>query len=318
MTDSRTAHRISFIIPVLNGQQYIGRCLDSILKEMHDDDELIVVDNGSADDTLSIVAQYDAVKSLVFPSVTIAALRNRGASVASGDVLTFIDSDCLVCEGWRAAAQSALNDELVKVTGSTCIVPPSGSWIEKAWWPSGKLPKTEVSYIASANFVISRDVFDEVSGFNEELITDEDTEICSRIIKLGYRIIFDPEIRAIHLDNARTLREFVKKEKWHATSIMSTLSEHGIDRPMIMTLAFMLCVLSSVVSLPFVALYDLSPAYPIALILLVPTLTALYRVIQRRRARYFLHLSMLYLVFYCVRAVTVVEAVLKGGRQKPG
>ncbi len=319
MTDhGLAAYRVSFVVPVLNGERYIAQCLDSIVAEMHAGDEVIVVDNGSTDDTQDIVAQYDPVKALVFPAVTIGALRNRGAAVATGDVLAFIDSDCIVCPGWRAAVESAMSDGVVKVTGSTCMVPPSGTWIEKSWWPSGKIPKMQVSYIASANFVVSRDVFDQVAGFNEALITDEDTEICSRIGKLGYTIVFDPKIPAIHLDNARTIGEFARKEKWHATSILSTLSEHGIDRPMIMTFVFMVCLLLALGCLPLIVLYGLSPAFPIVLTLLIPTLTALYRVYQRKRFRYFLHLTVLYFVFYWVRAVTVVEAFLGRAQQQKG
>jgi len=309
MTDVLSSHTISFVIPVLNGEEHIRQCLDHIRREMDHNDEIIVVDNGSTDGTLDIVQQYEEVKLLVFPDTTIAGLRNRGAGAAKGDILAFIDSDCLVCRGWRGAVESVLNDDVIKVTGSACDVPSSGTWVEKAWWSLRTTERRAVNYIASANFVIRHDTFSKVSGFNETLITDEDTEICSRIRELGHYIIEDPEVRATHMDNPKTLKDFVNKEKWHATSILSTMSGRNIDRAMVMTLLFMACLLLSLLLLPFVLFGNVSLAYVLLPLLIVPLVTALYRVFQHRRFRYLPHLTVLYFVFYVVRSVTVTEAL---------
>ncbi len=309
MTDEHGSHKISFIVPVLNGEQHIAQCLDHLLREMGHDDEIIVVDNGSTDDTLSIVKRYHKVRSSIFPEVTIAALRNRGADIANGDFLAFIDADCLVCEGWRKAVEAVLSDDAIKVTGSICDVPASGTWIEKAWW-SSRRSKKMVHYIASANLVIRRDTFNEVSGFNEKLITDEDTEICFRIRERGYGIMEDPGVRVIHLGNAKTFGDFVRKEKWHATSILSTMSRQRIDKPMIMTFMFMICVLLALLLVPFVLSGKLSPMYLI-LPVVVPLVTALYRVGQHRNFQYLPHLIVLYSVFYFARSLTVTEALFK-------
>jgi glycosyltransferase involved in cell wall biosynthesis len=311
MTDERDGSTISFIIPVLNGELYVARCIDHILEEMNSNDEIVVVDNGSTDDTVRIVEQYPKVRLLIIPEVTIATLRNRGADIAKGDVLAFIDSDCLVCDGWRKAVEAVLSDNRIAVTGSICDVPSSGTWIEKAWW-SLRRYKRRVNYIASANLVMRHETFNEVAGFDEELITDEDTEICSRIRELGYCIMEDPGVRVIHLGNAKTFRDFVKKEKWHATSILSTMSGQRVDKPMIMTFVFLACMLLAIVLVPFVVFGDLSPVWFIPAILLVPLVTASYSVCQNRNFRYLPHLIVLYAVFYLVRSITIAEALFKG------
>jgi len=77
---------VTFIIPVLNGEKYIRHCLDSILTESSDQDEIIVVDNGSTDTTASIVMDYGNIKLRIFPDVTVSALRNRGAELAVNEL----------------------------------------------------------------------------------------------------------------------------------------------------------------------------------------------------------------------------------------
>ncbi len=310
MTDELKNFIISFIIPVLNGEKHIGQCLDHIFREMDDNDEIIVVDNGSIDDTLKIIKRYKKVTILIFPEVTIAALRNRGADIAKGDILAFIDSDCLVCEGWRNAAVSIMNDGKISATGSRVDISSSAGWIEKAWYSNRLRKQSKINYINSGNLVVRKDIFKVLSGFKEELETDEDCDFGDRLNNMGCCMIEAPQIRVIHLGNAKTLREFFKKEKWHATSILSTMSLKKVDKPMIMTFIFMICLLISISMLPFFLFFNLNPIIIALLILLAPLMTVLYRVYQYKNYRYFFHLIILYFLYYLVRSITVMKALL--------
>ena len=86
---------ISIVIPMFNEARHIGRTLLAAQKAAHAADlqcELIVVDNGSTDRGPQIARQFGA-QVLVMPGLAIGALRNRGAAVASGHWLAFIDAD---------------------------------------------------------------------------------------------------------------------------------------------------------------------------------------------------------------------------------
>jgi glycosyltransferase involved in cell wall biosynthesis len=311
MTDGLRRHTVSFIIPVLNGEKYIKGCLDSIIREMDGKDEIIVVDNGSSDDTLKIARQYDKVRVLQFPDVTIAALRNRGAETSKGDILAFIDSDCLLNNGWRSAVESVMSDGTIKATGSFCDILPSANWIEKAWWSLKKYPETKVHYIPSGNFVIRKEVFEAVSGFNEKLITDEDTEIGVRLSEMGFVMLETYSIGVVHLGNAKTLKEFIKKERWHSTSMLNTMAMRGVDKPMMMTFVFMVCCLFSLFWLPLSLFYRLNPFIVIPVIFLAPLVTVLYRVLEYRNYGHFFQLFFLYLLFYSIRSITIMGFLFK-------
>jgi len=88
---------ISVVIPALNESANIGRCLDSLEAQTRRADEIIVVDNGSEDDTVEIALAYDA-KVLSYPSPeyrhgNIGLVRQRGVEEAVGDIIVSMDAD---------------------------------------------------------------------------------------------------------------------------------------------------------------------------------------------------------------------------------
>ena len=87
---------ISCIVPVFNGERYLGEALDSILAQTYRPIEIIVVDDGSTDGTRELVARYgDSVHYIRQKNTGAPTARNLGLSVAQGDLIAFLDSDDL-------------------------------------------------------------------------------------------------------------------------------------------------------------------------------------------------------------------------------
>ena len=86
----------SLIIPAYNSEKTIPLCLDAALNQRISKDkyEIIVVDDGSIDNTANIVSKYDSVKLIRQSNHGPATARNRGAQEAQGGILIFTDSDC--------------------------------------------------------------------------------------------------------------------------------------------------------------------------------------------------------------------------------
>jgi glycosyltransferase involved in cell wall biosynthesis len=87
---------ISVIVPAYNVETYIGKCLDSILSQTYRDLEVIVIDDGSTDNTSNIIAHYAGDSRLKYveqKNSGVSAARNAGISAATGDYLAFVDSD---------------------------------------------------------------------------------------------------------------------------------------------------------------------------------------------------------------------------------
>ena len=86
--------KISIIVPAYNASSYIEKCIESLLNQTLKDIEIIVVDDGSTDDTSKKLSKYkDKIKLIKQKNGGVANARNKGLSVATGDYLAYVDSD---------------------------------------------------------------------------------------------------------------------------------------------------------------------------------------------------------------------------------
>lgn len=91
---------VSVIIPAYNIEEYIGRCLDSVLSQTYENLEIIVIDDGSSDSTGKILDEYekkeDRIKVIHKENGGVSSARNKGLDVAAGEYIGFIDGDDLI------------------------------------------------------------------------------------------------------------------------------------------------------------------------------------------------------------------------------
>lgn len=294
--------KVSFIVPLYNEERTIVLCLDSIVENLHENDEIIIVDNGSTDNSIRLVRNYDMVRLLGKPGITIGALRNLGAEVAKGDILAFIDADCVICRDWRDYVVDSLKRPAVVACGSKYDLPANADWIEKAWFSQKKHTSGPVSYINSGNLAINKTIFLQVGGFDEKLVTGEDAELGWRLNSKGYLVLENPSIKAIHLGNPKDIISFYKKQRWHSLGMFGTFRIKWFDKPVMMTIVFIFSIMYSIASV--LNCYNVFSAFTI---LLVPMVTATYRCIQYNNFCYFLQLVYLYLVYFTAR----VDALLR-------
>lgn len=93
----RLSELVSVIIPVYNGEQYIQRCIESLLRQTYAGIEIIIVDDGSKDTTANICQKLAAQDCRIIFSVQenkgVSAARNKGLELAKGEYVCFVDSD---------------------------------------------------------------------------------------------------------------------------------------------------------------------------------------------------------------------------------
>ena len=217
--------QLSVIIPALNEASQISQTLQVIRDELGNgtfEYEVILVDNGSSDDTVSL-AQQSGARTLVSPNVSIAALRNAGVAASNGSVLLFLDADVLLSPGWLQQLQTQAplwTPDSYLVTGCRCQSPDPNHYLTRFWF--GRMKDRNSHYINRGHLITNRATFTRIGGFDENLSTVEDADFCERAHRLNIPVRPDPKLVAIHRHYPESLSAFIGREIWHGRADVSS------------------------------------------------------------------------------------------------
>lgn len=185
---------ISIVVPIYNVEKYIEKCLDSILNQTFYDFELILVDDGSTDNSGKIADEYatkdERISVYHKPNEGLAATRNVGIDKASGEYICFIDSDDWIEETYleeliNLAVENCADlviCDFLKNAGSDKAVSPEGAVVtEETGYEaiSNLYTKNYVQYVVAWNKLYRKALFDNVRYISG--IIHEDEAICADI-----------------------------------------------------------------------------------------------------------------------------------------
>ena len=315
-----TTVSISIIIPALNEEKMIGRCLESLTKLdfARERFEVILVDNGSRDNTLAIAESFKDrlnVRILQKTGVRISALRNTGAQVASGNILAFLDADCLAPSDWLDRIFALAPADGAGVLGAHYLLPESSSWVGRTWHRYQEAPKAgEVSHIPAGDLIMRRDDFLRLGGFDETIQTNEDYELCERARAAGMKVRAFPEIGVVHLGTAQSLKVFFRKQAWHGTHVIKVFLRdmfRSHNRKAVFFAAYtFLCLVAAVVGAAWALVgrgsWSLLVA-SVAALCLPPTALSARQVLTSKRLLDFFPLFALYLTYGIARAKALLS-----------
>jgi len=196
---------VSVVTTVKNEEDNITLLLDSLFKlDYAGKVEIVVVDGGSSDRTIQIVSNYPNLK-LITTKCNISEGRNIGIRNSTGDIVAFIDGDCVAETDWiRNIVRYFLEDSETGVVGGPYIPLGNGGIVQSysALYQGSYFPKTSgfttYSHIASGNVAIRREIVGKIGGFDPEADQFEDEDINYRISKLGLKLFFADDARVFH------------------------------------------------------------------------------------------------------------------------
>jgi glycosyltransferase involved in cell wall biosynthesis len=209
---------VSVIICSYNGAKTLTACLDSLGKLNYPDYEVILVDDGSTDDTAYIASQFPNVRYIHQTNHGLSYARNAGAAAARGEILVYTDSDCMADVDWLYYLIGTLTSGDYAGVGGPNITPPAENWVQAcvAAAPGGPshvlLTDTVAEHIPGCNMAFYKWAFDNVGGFDAEYRkAGDDVDFCWRLQQSGCVIAFSPSAMVWH-HRRFTLRTFFKQQ----------------------------------------------------------------------------------------------------------
>lgn len=213
--------RISVVIPHLNQPVLLDLCLRSLHQGVRRPDEIIVVDNGSAIGPEAVCETYPGVRLFLEPEPGPGPARNKGIAESSGDILAFIDADCLADPDWLAEAERRMRDPDAQILGGdvriSCADPARMTMLEAyesifAFRMDRYIARE--GFTGTGNLVVRRSAILDVGPF-AGLSIAEDRDWGQRATRMGYRIRYVAGMKAYH-PARQTFSEMWKKWDRHS------------------------------------------------------------------------------------------------------
>lgn len=235
---------MSVIICTHNRAEYLGLALESALGQVFEGFEVIVVDNGSTDQTPGVVQGFEEDPRLVSifePRLGLSIARNRGARAARGEILVYLDDDAVASCYWLRALQDAFSDGQVAIAGGRCtlIWPPNTPvppWLSPnlegylGRYDLGPIPRpitTAGDTPRGLNYALRRSFWQQMGGFNTglgrvgaNLLSNEELHMTQLALEQGYRVMYMPAAEVGHHVAPERLRRhwFLRRSWWQGIS----------------------------------------------------------------------------------------------------
>lgn len=191
---------ISIIVPLYNKEKFIKKTLDSVLNQSFKDFEVLVVDDGSTDSSITVVQSYQdkRINLIKKENGGVSSARNLGIKRANGDWILFLDADDeLEPECLDTFYKSTLiHPEIKIIVSNFWIVSMDGTRKTFSKWRNSKILDNPLKYIwykriypRPGNTLIHKDVFMTHSGYIENMSYNEDFEFSLRIVS-SYKVFY--------------------------------------------------------------------------------------------------------------------------------
>jgi GT2 family glycosyltransferase len=192
------APRVSVVVCSYNGGKTLEQCIRSLQALDYPDYEVIVVDDGSTDDTPAILSRHPGVRAVRQANQGLSAARNGGLRAATGAVVAYTDSDCFADPDWLTHLVYQLGRSGAAAVGGPNLTPEDGrlaACVAAApGQPAHVLESDQVAeHIPGCNMAFRREPLEAINGFDPQYRkAGDDVDVCWRIQQAGYWITFAP------------------------------------------------------------------------------------------------------------------------------
>ncbi|QQL45970.1 glycosyltransferase [Sulfuriroseicoccus oceanibius] len=218
--ESDNSVSVAVVVCTRNGGERIARCLEALLASRRPADEIVVVDDGSTDDTAAEVRRFPSVKLVSIEPSGLSAARNRGAEETSADWIAYTDDDCQADPDWIGALVRHVSRRECGALGGPNVPPLSEAGGGRQWIldhapgtaNAVMMDDLRAEHLPGCNLVVRRDAFEAIGGFRRQYVTaGDDVDLCWRLIDAGFELHYVPSAMVWH-ERRPSLRKYLKQQ----------------------------------------------------------------------------------------------------------
>ena len=225
--------KVSVVIACYNGDRTLKTCLDSLSRLNYPDYEVILVDDGSTDDTPLTAVLYPQVRFIRHTrNLGLSMARNTGISAAQGEIVAFTDADCRADEDWLRYLVGDLLRSRFAAIGGPNLLPPEDSLVATVVMasPGGPahvmLTDREAEHIPGCNMAFYKWVLEELGLFDPIFKqAGDDVDLCWRLQERGYQIGFSPAGFVWHYRRS-TVRHYLDQQRGYGDAEALLVHKH--------------------------------------------------------------------------------------------
>jgi len=224
--------RVSVVVCSYNGAATLDRCLASLTELDYPDYEVILVDDGSTDETGEIAQRFPQVRYLRQQNKGLSVARNVGAQAATGKIVAYTDSDCIAEREWLIYLVEAMARQKVQAIGGPNLAPPTDSPLAQCVAASPGAPSHVMlcdryaEHVPGCNMAFDRRTLLDMGGFDPQFkVAGDDVDICWRFLDSGKKIGYAAAAVVWH-HRRQTVRAYLKQQRGYGRSEAALFYKH--------------------------------------------------------------------------------------------
>src|SRR5437764_6868761 len=211
--------RMSVVVCTYNGVKTLRQCLEAALALHYPDYEVIVVSDGSTDNSAQIAGSFEGVRVIETSQRGLAAARNTGMEAATGEIIAYIDDDAIADPDWLLHLAATLASGPFAAVGGPNVLPPNSNWIAECVANAPGRPThvlvsdREAEHVPGCNMAIRKDALQAIGGFDPQFrAAGDDVDVCWRLLDSDQRIAFSPGAVVLH-HRRPTVRGYLRQQR---------------------------------------------------------------------------------------------------------
>lgn len=259
---------VSIIIPLKKINDYIKEETEYLLEQTYKNFELIILPDFFSEEEIDLEIFKDKrIKIIETGNLPPALKRAKGVEISNGEILAFLDDDTYPEKDWLKNSLRAMETKNIKVLGGPAVTSPKDNFSKQisgliygSALMSGKhkarYVPDKVQYVRdypSCNFIITKELYEKVGGFNSEYWPGEDTILCNNIMKANEKILYTPEALVYHHRRDLFFGHFkqLKGYAWHRGYFVKKFGGNSFELSYFIPSIFLLWTVFSPIALIF-------------------------------------------------------------------